>query len=232
VRFCNAGDNLVTFFDASEGVIKTLTLPETPATGVLPNFLVQSKGGYTVQTVTMDHGDILFLYTDGIEEAKRKFRNAEFVEVNCESGEIDTPHENHIVGQADEELGPERVKEIMNAVLNRQVFTLRKWHNPEGEQNELTFDFSTCEGTAEEVIKALVSVEKIFRCYKDPKFTEENRVLVDKTVDTFLKEYFVQYRHFCSYTSEAYGNSSHMYYTHIGEDEQYDDLTLLGIQRK
>jgi len=232
VRFCNAGDNIIHLFDASEGRLKTLTLPETPATGVLPNLLVESKGGYKVQTMVLDHGDILLLYTDGIEEAKRKFRNSKFEEIICEEGEKDTPHENHTVGQADEELGPERVQAIINAVMNRQIYSLRKWHNPEGDEKELTFDFSSCQGNVDEVIKAMVSVEKIFRCYKNPKAAEDNRVLVDKTIDDFLKEHFHQYRHYCSFTRENPGNSAYIYYTHVNEDEQYDDLTILGIKRK
>ncbi|MDR1319505.1 MAG: SpoIIE family protein phosphatase, partial [Treponema sp.] len=140
VRFCNAGDNIIHLFDASEGKIKTMTLPETPATGVLPNFLVESKGGYQVQTVTIDRGDILLLYTDGIEEAKRRFRDAAFEEILCSAGEKDTPHGSHTVGQGDEEMGPERVQEIINAVMNREVYTLHKWHNPEGEDADLKFD--------------------------------------------------------------------------------------------
>jgi hypothetical protein len=231
VRFCNAGDNLVHLFDASEGRIKTLTLPETPATGVLPNFLVESKGGYTVQTMTIDHGDILFLFTDGIEEAKRKFRNTDFREIICEEGPVDTVHENHTSGQGDEEMGPDRVQAIINAVMNREVYTLHKWHNPEGNA-DLTFDFSNCEGKVEEVIMAMVSVEKMFRCRKNPNAGEDSRVLVDKKVDAFLKEHFLQYRTYCSYTRENPGNDAYMYYTHVDEDDQYDDLTILGIKRK
>jgi len=136
------------------------------------------------------------------------------------------------VGQADEEMGPDRVQAIINAVMNRQVYTLHKWHNPEGDEKELRFDFSSCQGSVEEVIKALVSVEKMFRCYRNPAATENNRVLVDKTIDAFLKEHFLQYRHYCSFTRENPGNSAYMYYTHISEDEQYDDLTILGIKRK
>jgi len=232
VRFCNAGDNIIHLFDASEGRVKSLTLPETPATGVLPNFLVESKGGYQVQSMTLDHGDILLLYTDGIEEAKRKFRNAEFKEIICEEGEKDTPHATHTVGQGDEEMGPDRVQDIINAVMNRQTYTLHKWHNGEGDDKELQFDFSDCQGSAEEVIRAMVSVEKMFRCYKNPKATEDDRVLVDKTVDAFLKDHFVQYRHYCSFTRENPGNDAYMYYTHVREDDQYDDLTILGIKRK
>jgi hypothetical protein len=231
VRFCNAGDNIVHLYDASEGRVKTVTLPETPATGVLPNFLVESKGGYTVQTMTIDQGDILLLYTDGIEEAKRKFRDLEFKEITCTEGPADTPHENHVSGQADEEMGPDRVQDIINAVMNREVYTLRKWHNPEGEK-ELQFDFSSCDGKVEEVIMAMVSVEKMFRCYKDPKANEDSRVLVDRKVDEFLKAHFLQYRNYCSYTRENPANDAYLYYTHVKEDEQYDDLTILGIKRK
>ncbi|GHU07987.1 hypothetical protein FACS1894151_03170 [Spirochaetia bacterium] len=232
VRFCNAGDNIVHFYDASEHKMKTLTLPETPATGVLPSFLVETKGGYQVQTVTLDHGDILFLYTDGIEEAKRKFRDTKFKEIICTEGEKDTPHENHTVGQGDEEMGPDRVVGIINAVLNKQIFTLHKYHNPEGEDNDLQFDFTNCNGTVEEAIMAMVSVEKMFRLYKALHLGDDSRVLVDQKVDAFLKEHFMQYRTYCSNTREFTGTGMYTYYTHVAEDPQYDDLTIIGINRK
>jgi HAMP domain-containing protein len=231
VRFCNAGDNVIHLFDASEGKVKTITLPQTPATGVLPNFMIETTGGYNVQTVTIDKGDILMLYTDGIEEAKRRFRDSNFKEILCSEGPVDTPHGNHLCGQADEEMGPDRVEEIINAVMARQVYTLRKYHNPEGEV-ELQFDFSSCESRVEDVIMAMVSVEKMFRCYKPANAGEDSRVLVDKKVDEFLKNHFLQYRRYCSHTREYPENPAYMYYTHVMEDEQYDDLTILGIKRK
>jgi hypothetical protein len=233
-RFCNAGDNQIHVFNASENRVKTIVFPETPATGVLPNFLVESKGGYQVQSITLGPGDILFLYTDGIEEAKRKFRNREFKEILCaeENAPPDTPHGNHVTGQENEELGPGRVEAIINSVMNRQIYTLHKWHNPEGDDQELDFDFSSCQGTVEEVIMALVSVERIFRCYRDPKAHDTSRILVDKKVDAFLKSHFLQYRDFCSWPQEVPGNNAYIYYTYIKEDEQYDDLTILGIKRK
>jgi len=230
-RFCNAGDNIVHLYDASEGRLKTITLPQSPATGVLPNFMIETTGGYSVQTIMVDHGDILLLYTDGIEEAKRKFRNENFKEIICTEGPADTPHENHLCGQADEEMSPERVEAIINAVMAKKVYSLKKYHNPEGDM-ELQFDFSSCKGNAEEVIMAMVSVEKMFRCYKSPKADEESRVLVDKKVDGFLKNHFLQYRRYCINTKEYPENEAYMYYTHVKEDEQYDDLTILGIKRK
>ena len=236
VRFCNAGDNIVHLYDASEGQIKTITLPTTPATGVLPNFMIETTGGYKVQTVQIDKGDILLLYTDGIEEAKRKFRDKNFKEILCAEGPVDTPHETHQSGQADEEMTPERVRDIINAVMAKQIYTLRKYHNPENssadDSGDLQFDFSTCEGRVEDVIMAMVSVEKMFRCYKPANAGEDARVLVDKKVDEFLKNHFLQYRRYCSHTREFPENNAYMYYTHIKEDEQYDDLTILGIKRK
>ncbi|MDR0732401.1 MAG: SpoIIE family protein phosphatase [Treponema sp.] len=231
LRFCNAGDNIIHVFDASAETVKTITLPETPATGVLPNYIVRTRGGYPVVTMTLDPGDILFLYTDGIEEAKRRFRDAEFREILCEQAPPGGKHGNHHVGQEGEELGAGRVQEIINAVMNRKTYTLHKWHNPEGD-TELVFDFTMCRGTVEEVIMALVSVEKMFRCYKNPRAGEDSRVLVDKKLDKFLKTHFVQYRSYCSRTRENTGNDAYMYYTHVKEDEQYDDLTILGIKRK
>ncbi len=230
-RFCNAGDNIVHLYDASEGKLKVITLPQSPATGVLPNFMIESSGGYNVQTVMVDHGDILLLYTDGIEEAKRKFRDSNFKEIICNEGPADTPHENHLCGQADEEMTPERVEEIINAVMAKKTYSLKKYHNPEGD-TELQFDFSSCKGNAEEVIMAMVSVEKMFRCYKNPNAGEDARVLVDKKVDGFLKNHFLQYRKYCINTKEYPENEAYMYYTHVKEDEQYDDLTILGIKRK
>ena len=231
LHFCNAGDNIVRLIDASEGRIKTITLPETPATGVLPNSLVESKGGYRVQTLDFDHGDILLLYTDGIEEAKRSFRDSDLHEISCSAGPRGTIHGNHVSGEGSEEMGHERVEAIINAVTNKEVYTLRKWHNGEAGQ-DLQFDFSSCNGEVEDVIMALISVEKMFRCYRDPRAGEDSRILVDKKIDDFLKAHFLQYRHYCSRTREYPGNTKYMYYTHVREDEQYDDLTILGIKRK
>jgi len=231
VRFCNAGDNVIHYYDESEGRIKTITLPQTPAAGVLPNAIVQSTGGYKVQTVQIDRGDILLLYTDGIVEAKRRFRDSKLKEITCKAGPIETPHENHLCGHIDEEMGPDRVEEIINAVMSRKTYVLYKHHNPEGNIM-LQFDFSACEGGVEDVIMAMVSVEKIFRCYKTENTGEESRVLVDKKVDEFLKNHFLQYRLFCSHTKEFQENPAYMYYTHLMEDEQYDDLAILGIKCK
>jgi hypothetical protein len=233
LRFCNAGDNIVHYYDKSDKKMKNVKFRETPAVGVLPNFLVESKGGYPVHTLTLDHGDILFLYTDGFEEAKRKFRDSSFNEIVCSEGNapLNTPHGNHLVGQGNEELGKNRVEEVINAVMNRGTYSLYKYHNGEGEQT-LHFDFTACAGTMEEAVTALVSLEKIFRLYKDSAAGEDDRVLVDRKVDEFLKARFLQYRTYCTRSKVSSENNAYLYYTHVREDPQYDDLTIVGIRRK
>lgn len=151
VHFCNAGDNIIHIYDAQQRKMKRITLAQTSAAGVFPSFMIDMKGGFGVETLTLRTGDVLFLYTDGIEEAKRLFRNKRFELVLCQEQGLahDAPHETHTVGQAGEELGAERVSSIIESVFLRKGFSLQKWHNPvEGEKFE--FDFSSCEGNLDE----------------------------------------------------------------------------------
>ncbi|AEE17160.1 SpoIIE family protein phosphatase [Treponema brennaborense] len=233
VHFCNAGDNLIHIYDGTERLKKTVTLPESAAAGVFPTFMVDMKGGFRVSSMKLKSGDVLFLYTDGIEEAKRLFRTPDFKPCVCaEAGlEPNEPHENHLVGQDGEELSPERVNAIIEAVFSRSTFNLVKYHNPvPGEI--LQFDFTTCEGTAEDAIMALVSIEKVFRMYKTPNVTEFDRVPVDRKIDAFLNEHFVQYGQYCLNKADFPGAPEYLYYTYMKEDEQYDDLTLVAVKKK
>jgi serine phosphatase RsbU (regulator of sigma subunit) len=231
LHFCNAGDNIIHLCDTSEKRFKSITLPTTPAAGALPNSMVEAMGGYQVQTITLDHSDILLLYTDGIEESKRIFRDGSYRGITCTVGNAGETHGNHVAGERGEELGGKRLTDIINAVLRQETYSLHKWHNPEGKQ-ELVFDYSRCSGKIEEIIMALIAAEKMFRCYRHPRATEANRVLVDKKIDAFLKSHFLQYEKYCSRTKECLGNNSYIYYTHLLEDAQYDDLSILGIKRK
>jgi len=231
LRFCNAGDNIIHLFDSSERCIKNITLPQTPAAGILPNSAVESKGGYQVQTLTLDRGDILLLYTDGIEESKRKFRDFAFNEIACTGNPDGTPHDGHLVGERSEEMGRQRVNGIINAVMNRGDYCLHKWHSGE-EKQDMHFDFSGCEGGVDDLVLALVAVEKIFRCYHDSGAARDEWVLIEKKVDAFLKDHFLQYNKYCVETCECSDNDLYIYYTHLREDEPYDDMTILGVKRK
>jgi hypothetical protein len=207
LRFCNAGDNIIHIYKASEKEVKSITLPQTPAAGALPDYIVEAISGYEAQTLSLDHGDILFLYTDGIEE-----------------------------GQGNEAIGSTRVHEIINAVMNRASYRMKKQHCPQGGTPEgdkdLYFDYSGCNGGVEEVIMALIAAEKMFRCYRDPGTAADDEVLIEKKADAFLRAHFSQYSDYCSHTRECHENSSYIYYYYLKEDEQYDDLAILGIKRK
>ncbi|MDR0290076.1 MAG: SpoIIE family protein phosphatase [Treponema sp.] len=194
--FCNAGDNVIHIFDSVEGRVKNIALPQRPAGGVLSNSMVESKGGYRVHSLNLKHGDMLLLYTDGIEESKRRTADSSF-----------------------EEFGSRRISEIVNAVMSRGDYRLQ-WG-----REELHFNFSRCSGSVEEAVMALVSVEKIFRCYYDPRPAGGRWSPVEKKIDAFLKDHFLQYNKYCD-------NNAYIYYTHLREEDQYDDLTILGIKRK
>lgn len=231
VSLCNAGDNIVHIYDSAAKKQKTLTLQETPAAGPLPTFMVQMKGGFKIEKTRLNKGDVLFLYTDGIEESTRKFRDQEFNVTKCEEtvDVKDGIHANHKVGSESEQMENERIQEIIEAVLNKKKYVLKKYHNPvPGEL--LEFDFTNCSGSTEEVILALCSVEKVFRFYKPQGVGEKDTVRVDRRIDAFLKEHFNLYDYYCSSKADELADNVYLHYSFLREDEQLDDLTLLAAK--
>jgi hypothetical protein len=123
----------------------------------------------------------------------------------------------------------ERIQEIIEAVLNKQKYVLKKYHNP--VPNEvLEFDFTNCAGSTEEVILALCSVEKVFRFYKPQNAGEKDTVRVDRRIDAFLKEHFNLYEYYCSNKDDEQADNVYLHYSYLREDEQLDDLTLLAAK--
>jgi hypothetical protein len=236
--FCNAGDKLVHYYDSKENKTKIKELPEAPAAGVFPNMLVEMQAGFQQVTHVLKKDDILLLFTDGIEEAKRYFRNLDFsirpvpaADVAAKAGEPPPPggedSENTI---SDEELGVPRIHAIINAVLSRSVYRLEKNFSPLPEE-ELIFDFSSCEGTVEEVVLSMVSVEKIFRINPDPSAGVEDRIIIDRKIDAFLKDHFNLYAQYFANPLEEEEKSEYIGFSHLREDGQYDDLTILCIKK-
>ncbi len=231
--FCNAGDNQVHMYRNSIRKMETITLPEAPACGVFPNDLVEMQSGFKSIPYQLDKGDLLLLFTDGVEEAQRFFRDSNFNKIKCEEpglkeGEL---HDTHPLGNENEELGIPRLKEIVNAVFAGRRYNLNKYHNPVADE-VLTFDFSTCEGRVDEAVLALVSVEKIFRIYPDPAAGPMDRIQVDVKINEFLKEHFLQYSLYFKHPVKSEEEGLYITFTHMKEDSQYDDLTVLGIKRK
>jgi len=232
MHFCNAGDNTIHVFAAADGRVKPIALPGTPAAGILPYNMVVSKGGYRIQTLSLGRGDILFLYTDGLEESRRRFRGPVFDGNTCAVGANRVHHGNYLAGRWGEELGRQRIYDVINAVANLGSYRLHKWHTPDGRDEYLHFDFSGCRGGVDEIIIALAAVEKMFRCYRDPDMTDEDRVLVDTEIDAFLRSRFLQYDSYCAHRCKCPGDKMHIYYTHLREEYRVDDLAILGVERK
>lgn len=251
VYTCNAGDNILRVFDSAEKKIKVITLHDAPAAGPLPSFMVEMKGGYKVEKIRLKKDDVLFLYTDGIEESTRFFRNADFELVACDEpglseGEV---HATHKKGEKSEQLEPKRVQDVIEAVLNRKKYTLTRYHAPVPDE-QLLFDFTQCEGTIDEAIIALTAVEKVFRMYKKPESSGSvektemeldgkrktviqisgDGIKIDRKIDAFLAKHFNRYDYYCANRVDA-GETNYIYYTGVSEDVQADDLTLLAIKK-
>ncbi|MBI9102346.1 MAG: SpoIIE family protein phosphatase [Spirochaetales bacterium] len=233
----HAGDKFVHIYDHEKGMY-TRTLDELPSAGSFPSDLIEMKGGFTRAVQVLKKNDALILYTDGLEEAQRQFRNANYDVIICdepglEQGEL---HGTHPVGNDNEELSNGRIHEIVNTVFAKGVYNLFKYHNPV-ENEAITFDFSNCEGNIEDAVMALMSIEKVFRFYPHPSSGPQDIIRVDRKIDDFLKKHFVEYKSYFHHPIEMKGISTddaqlYSFYSHLREDHQYDDLTVLGILKK
>ncbi|MBN1686945.1 MAG: SpoIIE family protein phosphatase [Spirochaetales bacterium] len=230
--FCNAGDKFVHIYDAAAGKTVTKSLPEAPATGVFPSDMVEMGAGFKQIPHVMKSGDCLLLFTDGVEEDKRYFRNEQFQIITCQEENLgeDGRHGTHGVGEDNEEFGIPRIYALVDAVMKGGTYKLEKYHNPIAGE-ELNFDFSGCQKTVKEAVLAMAALDKVFRLNPDPSAGPGDRIRVDINIDQFLKEHFLEYsRYFQSPTPDEQF-PEYVYYTNLKEDDQYDDLTILGIRK-
>lgn len=230
--FCNAGDNVVHIYDKQEKRLKSHTLRSGSAAGAFSSDLINLKGGFPVEKLHLNYGDVLFLYTDGIEESKRKLRTPSVKgKDNSVIVQSSGTGSTHLIGDDSEELGQDRVEAIIEAVFAQKTFSLKKWQN-DVLYEQIDFDFSFCNGTIEDAVMALISVEKAFRMYKDNTAQSFDCVQVDKKIDNFLSKYFLQYDMYCREKEPHPIYDEYFYYKQMKEDIQYDDLTILGIARR
>ena len=231
---CNAGDKDLHLFEASQGRMTIKDLPTAPAAGVFPSMLVDMKTGFKQITQKLEKGDAMFLFTDGFVESKRTFRDAAFKVAACDDAEIKDGGDHdgtHRKGDTSEEFEMKRIHDVIDAVFNKAKYSLIKHHSPTPGE-ELVFDFSGCEGTVRETVLALVAVEKLFRLYHGPDIGAGNKVLVDEKVDEFMKKHFLQYPAYFPHRQEERQAPGSVTYTHLQEDDQYDDLTILVLRKK
>ncbi len=137
----------------------------------------------------------------------------------------------HKKGESEEDFGEIRMDGIIRAVFDKARYTLVRSHNPTPNE-ELVFDFSSCQGTVREAVLALVSVEKVYRMIPDPSRGEESKLTIESKVADFLKDHFLQYERYFSHRVEGGKVTGYATFTRVIEDEQYDDLTILVLRRK
>jgi len=237
VYLCHAGDNIVRFYDSKTQSQKTLTLKEAGAAGAIKRDLYEMMGmdistAYNVIKYPLKKNDILFLYTDGIEESQSKFKDKNFNNIlkGADSNEFEY-----------EEFSNERIKDVVETYFKKGKYVLKREH-PQNPNEHLEFDFASCSGEIDDMILALSSIEKVFRFYKKPNATGDvekdaigngvihgNAVRVDRRIDEFLKRTFNMYDYYCSNQKDI-DVQNYIYYLNIDEDKQEDDLTIYAIK--
>jgi len=234
---CNAGDTVLNVYRGENRSIVHAQLPDSPAAGMFPSMLVDMKTPYKQVQQQLAPGDVLFMATDGFEDAEHLFRDADFQGITCDEpglGEKEHHRANlgdHEVGLPLERFGMPREDELINAVFNKGRFVLVRNHNPVPNE-EIVFDFSKCQGTAQEVVLALVAVDRVYRMVPNPRLGAENKITIESNVASFLKEHFLQYERYFSHRAEGEKDTGNITFTHAMEDNQSDDLTILVLRRK
>jgi serine phosphatase RsbU (regulator of sigma subunit) len=222
VWLCNAGDNIQHIYRHGQSRMTSLQLPNPPAAGVFPTDLVEMKGGFKQVPEQLAPGDVLFLYTDGFDDGLgEEERRKEGME----------KREGQSGGRQEEGPGMERIYAIVDSVFNHRIYKLSGHLNPLLDP-DLVFDFTTCSGSVEEAVLALVAVEKVLRLLPAADATEKDRVNVDRRVDAFLSKHYGQYARYFTRRLEAGQEGEAATFTHLREEAQYDDLTILAVRKK
>ncbi len=239
---CNAGDSLLNIFERNEGRVHEIQLSQkNPAAGSMDPAIF-GPITYEQDSLTLATGDTLLLYTDGVEESRHVLRDSDYnvVEYQNLPGEIRKKDEEEFVrngykevkvDETFEEFDPKRIREILETAYQRKKYILKRRVDTVILE-PLEFDFSEFSGSPEDMVTVLIAVEKVFRLFPDPKATERDRVQVDKKIDVFLQKHFKGYYSYFRNRVEDKEYPEYVWFTHLKEDRQEDDLTMLAIQRK
>lgn len=209
----NAGDSQLHLFRAKTASLEKIALNLCPAAGPISSDAVIKNGGFIVEKFYLEKGDVLFLYTDGIEESLRCF----FTDEREEKSE-------EYVSFQEEAFTEERIHAVIESVMQGMCFSLKR----QGE-TDAHFDFSTCEPSPCEAIKAIVAVEQVFRLTHSPKCTFHSGLSMNREIDEFLQKHFLDYSTF--FTSNKEENGETHFFPLLREDEQQDDFAIFAIRR-
>ncbi|MFW6355765.1 MAG: SpoIIE family protein phosphatase [Spirochaetota bacterium] len=251
VRMTHGGDTEQRFYRAATRRVEEQNLNQAPATGMFDRDLFPPGMEYKEFDFQLQHGDLMILATDGIEESARKIRNADFEAVAVDENEferltkealaLDPPSSVDVDRNtriASEEFSTDRMVRVVEQVQSQGSFTLERVRNYDPDER-LVFDYKGLEPTARNTVLAITAAEKVFRL--TPDMTVDEPIRVDRAIDEFLRDRFSAYRRYFNYpvpdeqrpdASEKFPREEYVYYTHLREEEQADDLTILAIRKK
>lgn len=251
IRMTHGGDTEQRIYRAGEASVEEHQLNQAPATGMFGRDIFPPGMEYKEFGFALQRGDILILATDGIEESARKIRNQEyealpfddeaFEKLEKEAAALDPPSAVDVDKNsriASEEFSTDRMVRIVERVQAQDSFTLRRVRNLDPEE-ALVFDYRGVEPTARNTVLAIMAAEKVFRLI--PDLSVDEPVAVDREIDDFLQAHFKAYRRYFNYpvpdeerpdAGEKFPRDEYVYYTHLRQEEQSDDLTILAIRKK
>ena len=189
--------------------------------------------GFVQVTDKLKPGDDLMMFTDGLEEAQRLLRDSSYNVMKWDPTEEEMKDIPENVSPKDgfEEFSLQRMQDMINTLKEGGRYKLEKFRNPVVDE-KLYFNFSGCTGSIEEIVLACISVERIFRLYRTPQTGVDDRIIVDKAIVAFLKEHFEGWGEYFGHPLPASEEDQYITFTHLKEDVQFDDLTILGINKK
>jgi hypothetical protein len=234
VTLCPAGDNRLFYYDRSRSrMVEQKSLPGGVAAGQFSDKdLAEMNVGYPTTRHMLESGDVLMLITDGFDDARRFFRDNRGAVVKCETLGL-KPNEEHLgthLGNEDHErMSVGRILAILDAFFNKTAYRLERHHLAQPE--ELTFDFSSCSDSLEEAVLALVTVERVYRTYRDPQTSPKNYIEVETKVDAYLHKHFKQYEALFGPQAAPVAGQEKIRIPNIREDSQEDDLTVVLLRR-
>jgi hypothetical protein len=231
----NAGDNQLHIYRAGQRSVEQLTIPGGPAAGTFSS--ADLPISFPQEMRSLEREDMLLLFTDGLEEAKRLLRNKEWERFTVTQEMIDRGEvaEELSADEDGEEFSIARIHAIVSAVDARGSYELTKVMDP-AAGDRLEFDYSGCDNIARDSVLAVVAAERIFRLVPDPSAGPDDRIQVDRVVVDFLREHFRQFDRYFAHPvvrdNQDDRASQYLEFSHLKEDEQFDDITMLVVQRR
>lgn len=208
---CNAGDNIIHIYRNEKKAFQKILLSKSLVAGVQKTYELATDYKYKVECLDLTENDIVVLYTDGIEDSRQTFLTNTENQVKYES------------------FGAERIKEIIEAFLQKRKYTFTK-KNSVGENVLFELNFSKSSRKISELVLIVVAMEAFFRMkmVQDEKASQAQK-LIDKNLDAVLQKYLTGYDGFDFATISSNTKTNMLEYESVFFDEQFDDIAILAF---